>query len=397
MPLAPQITNTPIPDSTWFVSGDFQTDSGGIATVQNTTTFFAASAPTASAIGDIWFDTSNGNLQYRWDGSSWVSVQDGSIATASSNASTALSTANAAQTSANGKNKITYSTSSPSGSGTNTGDIWWQYSGGNIIGQWAWNGSSWASAPITNAVIANLDAGKITTGTLSSITIYSGSSGQFQVSSGGSMTATSGTIGGWSISGSHISDSGGSSTILSPATSSTSYCLTSSAAVSASAGIFGSAVPSGATYSLSTGGNAGITGSLYALGYIYNSGAATTSSAANVFMNSSTGLIARVTSSLRYKTEVNPIAIPNDSILALAPKTFFDKGDVERNNNSSAGLPLILGIIAEEVAQIPVLKDLLVNYDDQQRPDSINYDRIAIAMIPLLQDLAKRVAALETK
>ena len=107
MPLAPQITNTPIPDSTWFVSGDFQTDSGGIATVQNTTTFFAASVPTASAIGDIWFDTSNGNLQYRWDGSSWVSVQDGSIATASSNASTALSTANAAQTSANGKNKIT--------------------------------------------------------------------------------------------------------------------------------------------------------------------------------------------------------------------------------------------------------------------------------------------------
>ena len=114
-------------------------------------------------------------------------------------------------------------------------------------------------------------------------------------------------------------------------------------------------------------------------------------------MNSSTGLIALVTSSLRYKTEVNPVTIPNDSILALSPKTFYDKGDVERNNNSTTGLPRILGIIAEEVAQIPVLKDLLVNYDDQQRPDSINYDRIAIAMIPLLQDLAKRVAALEAK
>jgi len=397
MPLAPQITNTPIPDSTWYVSTDFQTDAGGIATVQTTTTFFASSAPNATAIGDIWFDTSNGNKQYRWDGSSWVVVQDTSIATANSNASTALSTATAAQASANGKNKITYSSSSPSGSGTNTGDIWWQYSGGNIIGQWAWNGSSWVSSPITNAVIANLDAGKITTGTLSSITIYSGSSGQFQVSSSGSMTATSGTIGGWTISSSHISDSGGSSTILSPATSSTSYCLTSSAAVSASAGIFGNAVPSGATYSLQTGGSAGITGDLHALGYIYNPGRATTSSAANVYMNSSTGLIALVTSSLRYKTEVNPITIPNDSILALSPKTFYDKGDVERNNNSTTGLPRILGIIAEEVAQIPVLKDLLVNYDDQQRPDSINYDRIAIAMIPLLQDLTKRVATLESK
>ena len=134
MPLAPQITNTPIPASTWYVSSDFDTDTGGIATVQTTTTFFASSAPNATAIGDIWFDTSNGNKQYRWDGSSWVVVQDTSIATANSNASTALSTATAAQASANGKNKITYSSSSPSGSGTNTGDIWWQYSGGNIIG-----------------------------------------------------------------------------------------------------------------------------------------------------------------------------------------------------------------------------------------------------------------------
>jgi phage minor structural protein len=61
------------------------------------------------------------------------------------------------QTSANGKNTLTLSTSSPSGSGTRTGDTWWRHTGGVIIGQWTWNGTSWLATTLRHEVIASVD------------------------------------------------------------------------------------------------------------------------------------------------------------------------------------------------------------------------------------------------
>jgi hypothetical protein len=55
-----------------------------------------------------------------------------------------------------------------------------------------------------------------------------------------------------------------------------------------------------------------------------------------------------------------------------------------------------LGLIAEDIAQIPVLKDLLVEYKDGQ-PNSVYYDRIAAALIPLLKDHEARINKLEGK
>jgi hypothetical protein len=51
-------------------------------------TFRQTSAPstkndgTALVAGDVWYDTSNNNILYRFDGSSWVNTQDGSFTTA---------------------------------------------------------------------------------------------------------------------------------------------------------------------------------------------------------------------------------------------------------------------------------------------------------------------------
>jgi predicted nucleic acid-binding Zn-ribbon protein len=42
-------------------------------------TFFQDDAPTATAIGDIWFDTNDSNKVYRWNGSAWVEARDGGI------------------------------------------------------------------------------------------------------------------------------------------------------------------------------------------------------------------------------------------------------------------------------------------------------------------------------
>lgn len=81
---------------------------------QKISSYFQSSAPWPNGatghgndIGDLWYDTSNNNKPYRWDGN-WTAVQDGTIAiaqtaanNAQSTANTALSAANAAQSTAN--------------------------------------------------------------------------------------------------------------------------------------------------------------------------------------------------------------------------------------------------------------------------------------------------------
>jgi hypothetical protein len=76
----------------------------------------------------------------------------------------------AAQATADGKNEVTYSTSDPSGTPAD-GDIWFKRSGTLIIGQWVGRAGAWDPVTIDGIVIANIDAGHITTGTLSAIDI----------------------------------------------------------------------------------------------------------------------------------------------------------------------------------------------------------------------------------
>lgn len=57
------------------------------------TTFISASPPTAEGVGDIWIDSDDGNRQYRWNGSSWVDVRDEGILDALLDAAGAQATA----------------------------------------------------------------------------------------------------------------------------------------------------------------------------------------------------------------------------------------------------------------------------------------------------------------
>ncbi|WP_411838672.1 hypothetical protein [Paracoccus sp. ME4] len=43
-------------------------------------TFRQGTAPTGALVGDIWYDTSNGNIPKRWSGSAWLDVDDARIA-----------------------------------------------------------------------------------------------------------------------------------------------------------------------------------------------------------------------------------------------------------------------------------------------------------------------------
>ena len=78
----------------------------------------------------------------------------------------AQGTADTAVASADGKNTITWSANAANGSGIKAGDTWFQTASGLIVGQWEWSGSAWTVHTIDSLLIANLDAGKITTGTL---------------------------------------------------------------------------------------------------------------------------------------------------------------------------------------------------------------------------------------
>ena len=195
----------------------------------------------------------------------------------------------------------------------------------------------------------------------------------------GSVTSTSGTIGGFTIGSTSLNGSG--------------VQLSNSGSGSVTAGgtiAGGGLTTSGTTQTstLSVTNTATVGGNLTADAQFFIPNRATSTSAANVRMNTITGQILEITSSARYKKDIAPAAIPDSSALALQPKTF--RPIVEED-----GVGLVLGLIAEEVAAIPVLGDLLVNYDDQGRPDSVNYDRIAIALIDVIKDLSARVEALE--
>lgn len=95
----------------------------------------------------------------------------------------------AAQETANGKNTVYYQTSAPTGGTYKTNDIWFDTNNGNKM--YMWNGSAWtpeqfgnaaisdlsitnakiANGTIESAKISNLDAGKITSGTMSAARI----------------------------------------------------------------------------------------------------------------------------------------------------------------------------------------------------------------------------------
>lgn len=100
-----------------------------------------------------------------------------------------------------------------------------------------------------------------------------------------------------------------------------------------------------------------------------------TGSAANVFMNGSGDLV-KSTSSQRYKTNIVDAEIDVAAVLALRPRTFTRPGDDDPDH-------VYLGVIAEEVHDLGLHQ--LVQYDDEDRPDGIDWWALSIAQQAVLQ------------
>lgn len=186
-------------------------------------TFYQSTAPTATATGDLWFDSANNNQPKRWSGTAWVATEDTRIAgntaaisaeqTARATADTALTTSitnltttvtnnyntlNAAVTSeasarstadtalstsitnltatVGTKNKNYFQTTAPA-VGMLTGDVWYDTDDGNK--SYRYNGTAWVAsddtriasniAAITSESTARASADTVLTNTLSTL------------------------------------------------------------------------------------------------------------------------------------------------------------------------------------------------------------------------------------
>ena len=114
--------------------------------------FFQTSAPTATGVGDIWFDTDDGNKMYRWGGSSWIVAQDTLI-------TTAITDAADAQAKADSKVNTYFQASAPTPEAI--GDLWFETDANNAV--WRWNGSTWVLATDTRVTAAIGTGGLINT------------------------------------------------------------------------------------------------------------------------------------------------------------------------------------------------------------------------------------------
>lgn len=113
----------------------------------------------------------------------------------------------------------------------------------------------------------------------------------------------------------------------------------------------------------------------------------TTASAANAFLdNTNSNNLLRSTSSLRYKDDVQTLL--ESDVMNLRPVSYKSKAEADDKTRRWYGL------IAEEV---DLIDKSLVNYDEQGRPDGVQYDRICVLLLAEMKKLQARVTELEAR
>jgi hypothetical protein len=101
------------------------------------------------------------------------------------------------------------------------------------------------------------------------------------------------------------------------------------------------------------------------------------------------GRIAVSASSRRFKKDIRSWSPDRQAVLAMQMVTFRYKVAVDADS------PRDYGLIAEDLDALGLT--WLVFYDDEGRPQGVHYDKIALALLPVVQDHEARIAALEGK
>lgn len=313
MPLCPQITITPVTVTSTNMTVTSVIAGNVPATYEQLS---AADAAAQQALADA--------AAAQADAATAIADANAAIAAASSAYNTAVAAntaASTAQATADGKNKVTYSTSAPGSTANSVGDIWYRYgttgsNAGRIIAQYSGaGGTSWTQTTISGLVVANLDAGSITAGTLSvgigitgptnsftvdavtgvltatgvvvtgNITATTGTftgtviattgsfTGTVTATTGsftGSIFSTNGTIGGWNINSTSLSKTSGTKTMTLDSSNAILTISDSSSGILAGGGI-----------NITSGG---ITGSYGAGGFSFGGNVAVSLTSGNLYL-----------------------------------------------------------------------------------------------------------------
>ena len=114
-------------------------------------------------------------------------------------------------------------------------------------------------------------------------------------------------------------------------------------------------------------------------------GVTTGTAGAEVFIDSS-GQLGTVSSSIRYKEDIQPMAEASERLLELRPVKFRYK-----KANTSGEKPIQYGLIAEEVAE--VYPELVVRDATTGRIDGVRYDELAPMLLNEMQQQQQKIAA----
>lgn len=118
-------------------------------------------------------------------------------------------------------------------------------------------------------------------------------------------------------------------------------------------------------------------------------GHTTTGSAANCRIEAD-GRIYRVSSSERYKADIRPLNVDPSAVLAIEGRTWVDKSAVADESPRRQ-----VGFIAEELDAAGLGE--FVEYDNQGRPDAIQYDRLTVGLLAVAKAQADQIAALSAR
>lgn len=448
MPLCPQITNTPI---TVSLTADYtvtnvipvlpanteQLDAVIVLADGKTKAYYQTSQPTTGMTeGDIWFDTDDGNKQYYYTGTAWVSVQDTAIA--------------AAQTTANGKNKIYRQGTSPGTTGNAVGDTWFNTSSDNAISRW--DGTSWVATSLGNGALAsisaskitagtidasvitvsNLDAGNISTGYLASARIAAGTIIASQIATG-TITATqiaagtittdklvAGTLTGFTVQ----TSSGSTAVSLVGSTNSLTFKYSGSnvghiVPLSSNGVIMhygATADGTGATFPQMYVGSANASmsaSSTISIGASTSIGINLTASTGGINLNSQTNYtgiatgsgspmvvvttgsrVAYTTSSERFKEQIEYINTTGwlDKVLTMQPITYKTSEDFTTEGEPNETQ---IGFLAEDIYDIGGGLEKAVVLDPLGDPFSLSYDRLTVFLMLAIKELKAEIDQLK--
>lgn len=122
----------------------------------------------------------------------------------------------------------------------------------------------------------------------------------------------------------------------------------------------------------------------------------TTSAGANVYV-ADDGALVRSSSARKYKTDIQDA--DNDygnKLIELTPQKWIDKAEKKRyeeDPENSKKPDYYYGLIADDLDAAGL--DMLVNYGAEGEVEGINYDRLAVALLPVIKSLKDQVASLK--